>query len=188
MSYTLRDLPQEERPRERLKKYGVESLSLQELLALVIEKGRQGKNVLTLAQEILARFGNLQKIKEASISELQKIEGIGFATACKIKAALALGERALNTKENPEIKITTPKQVFELLKKELSKKKKEVFKIICLDTRSKVVAIETIFIGSLNASLAILGKFSTQQLKTLLPPLLLFTTIHLVIPLLLKMI
>ncbi len=154
MSYTLRDLPQEERPRERLKKYGVENLSLQELLAIVIEKGRRGKNVLTLAQELLARFGNLQKIKEASILELQKVEGIGFATACKIKAALALGERTLNTKEKPEIKITKPVQVFKLLKPELSKKKKEFFKIICLDTRSKVVAVETISVGSLNASLA----------------------------------
>ena len=154
MPYTLRDLPQDERPRERLKKYGVESLSLQELLALIIEKGRKGKNVLTLAQELLARFGNLQKLKEASISELQKVEGIGFATACKIKAALALGERALNTREKPEIKITTPRQVFDLLEQELSKKKKEFFKIICLDTRSKVVAIETISVGSLDTSLA----------------------------------
>ncbi len=154
MPYTLRDLPQDERPRERLKKYGVESLSLQELLALIIEKGRKGKNVLTLAQELLARFGNLQKLKEASISELQKVEGIGFATACKIKAALALGERALNTREKPEIKITTPRQVFDLLEPELSKKKKEFFKIICLDTRSKVVAIETISVGSLDTSLA----------------------------------
>jgi len=77
---TIHDLPEEERPRERLRKVGVDNLSLQELLALIIEKGKRGENALIIAQNLLAHFGNLENIKEASIEELQKVKGIGFAT------------------------------------------------------------------------------------------------------------
>lgn len=88
-SFTIQDLPQDERPRERLQKVGVDNLSLQELLA-----GGEGQNVLTIVQNILAHFGSPGKIKQASIEELQKVKGIGFANACKLKAAFKIGERA----------------------------------------------------------------------------------------------
>ena len=94
-SFTIHDLPQEERPRERLRKIGVDNISVQELLALIIERGKKGQNVLIVAQNLLAHFGSLAKIKEASLEELQKIKGIGFATACKLQATFKLGEKAL---------------------------------------------------------------------------------------------
>lgn len=83
-SFTIHDLPQNERPRERLKRVGIDNLSLQELLALVIERGKKGENVLSVAQNLLTHFASLEKIKGASIEELQKVKGIGFATACKL--------------------------------------------------------------------------------------------------------
>jgi len=152
--FTLHDLPQEDRPRERLKKVGVDNLSIQELLALVIEKGRKGKSVLSVSQNLLARFGNLAKMKEASVEELQKVDGIGFATACKLKAALKLGEKALNKHNKYDYKITTPKEVFELLKNDLGSKKKEHFKILSLNTRKKLIGIDDISIGILDSSIA----------------------------------
>jgi len=153
-SSTIHDLPQEERPRERLRKVGVNNLSLQELLALVIEKGKKGENVLSIAQNLLAFFGNLEKIKEASIEELQKVKGIGFATACKLKAAFKLGEKALAESERYGQKIETPKDVFDILKNDLGSKKKEHFKLLSLNSRNHLISIDDISIGTLTASLA----------------------------------
>ncbi len=152
--FTLHDLPQEDRPRERLKKVGVDNLSIQELLALVVEKGRKGKSVLSVSQNLLARFGNLAKMKEASIEELQEVDGIGFATACKLKAALKLGEKALNKHNRYDYEITTPKAVFDLLKNDLGNKKKEHFKILSLNTRKKLISIDDISVGILDSSIA----------------------------------
>lgn len=151
--YKLKDLPEEEKPRERLKKYGEEALSSNELIAILIQTGNKQESVLQLAQRIIAHFGNLEKLAEASLEELQKVKGVGFAKACKIKAAFELGKRALNKKSNLK-KISHPKDIFELLKNEVATKKKEYFKLICLNTRNQIIAIENISIGTLNSALA----------------------------------
>jgi len=151
--FTLHDLPKEERPRERLKKVGVDNLSLAELLALVIEKGKKGENVLNIAQNLISHFGNLENIKKASIEELCQVKGIGFATACKLKAAFKLGEKAQTTSPKYGQKIESPKDVFELLKNDLGDKKKEHFKILSLDSRNKLISIDDISIGTINANL-----------------------------------
>ena len=153
-SFTIHDLPYEERPRERLKKVGVDNLSIQELLAIIIERGTKGENVLTISQNLLAHFGNLNRIKSASIEELQKVKGIGFATACKLKSAFKLGEKALNNFEKYGQEIHSPKDVFNLLRNELGDKKKEHFKLLSLNTRSKLISIDDISVGTLNASLS----------------------------------
>ena len=153
-SFTLHDLPQEERPRERLKRVGVDNLSIQELLALVIEKGGKKGNVLTIAQNLLAKFGNLNEIKEASIEELKEVDGIGFATACKLKAALKLGEKALTKHKRYGHKITSPEDVFQLLKNEIGNKKKEHFRILSLTTRKQLINIDKVSTGSLDSSIA----------------------------------
>lgn len=151
--YKLKDLPAEEKPRERLKKYGEEALSTNELIAILIETGNKEESVLQLAQKIIAHFGGLDKLAEASLEEIQKVKGVGFAKACKIKAAFELGKRALNKKLNLK-KISHPKDVFYLLKNELGTKKKEYFKSICLNTRNQIIAIENISVGTINSTLA----------------------------------
>jgi len=151
--FVLKDLPQEERPRERLRKVGINNLSLQELLALVIEKGKKGESVLTVSQNLLAHFGNLVKIKEASIEELQKVRGVGFATACKLQAVFKLGEKALNQSKKYGEEIKTPEDVYNLLKGELGNKKKEYFKLLSLSPGGRLIGVDDISIGTLNASL-----------------------------------
>ena len=153
-AYTLHDLPQEERPRERLQKIGVDNLSIQELLALIIERGKKGKNVLSIAQSLLAYFGNVAKIKEASIEELQKVKGIGFATACKLKAAFKLGEKALNKHKKYGQKIETPEDVYNFFRNDLANKKKEHFILLSLTSLNRLINISNISIGTLNANLA----------------------------------
>lgn len=153
-AYTVRDLPQEDRPRERLQEVGVDNLSAQELLALVVEKGgKKGQTVFTTVQKLLAQFGSLNKIKEASLEELQRIEGIGIATACKLKAAFKLGEKAQNQHKRYGQKIESPEDVYNLLKNNLTAKKKEHFKLISLDSRNCLICIDNISVGTLTANL-----------------------------------
>ena len=92
-SFTVRDLPRQERPRERLQKFGPEALSAQELLALVIGRGIPKKSVMSIAQELLVRFGNVRAISQATIEELSQIRGIGLAKAAQLKACFEFGRR-----------------------------------------------------------------------------------------------
>lgn len=152
--YTLHDLPSSERPRERLRKVGAENLSLQELLALVIEKGKAGQNVLTVSQNLLSRFGNLSGIKQASLKELEEVKGIGFATACKLKAAFKIGERAGKEPRRWDQKLECPKHVFDFLKDKIGNKKQEHFVVLCLNSRNRLIDYAKISVGTINASLA----------------------------------
>ena len=83
-SFTVRDLPKPERPRERLQKLGPGALSAQELLALIIGRGIPKKSVMTIAQELISRFGNVKTIGEATLEELSQIRGIGLANTKKM--------------------------------------------------------------------------------------------------------
>src|SRR3990167_6387044 len=92
-SFTIHDLPQSERPRERLQKHGAEALSSQELLALILGRGIKGESVMVTAQRLLSAFGNVKNISEASIEELSAIKGIGIAKASQLKASFELARR-----------------------------------------------------------------------------------------------
>ena len=93
-SFTVRDLPLSERPRERLLKFGIDALSTQEVIALILGRGVKGESVMITAQKLLTKFGNVKNIANASIAELSQINGIGPAKAAQIKAAFELGKRS----------------------------------------------------------------------------------------------
>lgn len=152
-SFTIHDLPKSERPRERLQRYGAEALSAQELLALVIGRGVSKKSVMTIAQELLTRFGNIKAISEATIEELSQIKGIGFAKAAQIKACFELGKRQDLEPELKDFDIKDPQSVVKAIRAGIKDKAKEHFKLILLNTRNKIIGISTVSIGSLNASL-----------------------------------
>ena len=94
VAYTIHQMPETERPRERMLQHGAEAMSSAELIAIVLGSGTKGSSVLQIAQELLVRFGTLQKFAEASIEELQQVKGLGQAKAIQLKAALSLGLRA----------------------------------------------------------------------------------------------
>ena len=151
-SFTIHDLPQEERPRERLVKFGEQALSVQELLQVILGRGVAGESVAVTAQKLLSEFGSLQKLAEASIEELSLIKGIGLAKAGQIKAAFEIGRR-LST-QIPSYKskeLTDPKKVYQLIKSKLKDYHKEHFYIIVLNSRNWSVA--EVSIGSLDASI-----------------------------------
>jgi DNA repair protein RadC len=152
-SFTVRDLPKSERPRERLQKFGPEALSAQELLSLVIGRGIPKKSVISIAQELLAKFGNIKAISEATIEELSQIEGIGFAKAAQIKACFELGKRENLEPESIHFDIKNPESVVKAIRASIKDKAREHFKLILLNPRNKIIGISTISIGTLNASL-----------------------------------
>lgn len=152
-SFTVRDLPKSERPRERLQQFGPEALSLQELLALVISRGVSKKSVMTIAQDLLVKFGSIKAISEASLEELSQIKGIGFAKAVQIKACFELGKRKDSEHELKDFNIKDPQGVVKAIQSSIKDKAKEHFKLILLNTRNKIIGISTISIGSLSASI-----------------------------------
>lgn len=152
-SFTVHDLPKSERPRERLQKHGAEALSSQELLALIIGRGISKKSVMTIAQELLTRFGNIKAISEATLEELSQIKGIGLAKAAQIKACFELGKRQDLEPELKDFDIKDPQSVVKAIRSSIKDKAKEHFKLILLNARNKIIGISTVSIGSLNASI-----------------------------------
>ncbi|MFA5021355.1 MAG: DNA repair protein RadC [Patescibacteria group bacterium] len=151
-SFTINDLPNEERPRERLVKFGEQALSAQELLQLILGRGIAGESVVVTAQKLLSQFGSLQKLSEASIEELSSVKGIGLAKATQLKAVFEIGRR-ISTQTPPykSKELTDPKKVYQLIKSKLKDYHKEHFYIIPIDSRNWSIA--EVSVGSLNASI-----------------------------------
>ena len=151
-SFTIHDLPADERPRERLVKFGEQALSAQELLQLILGRGIAGESVAVTAQKLLSQFGSLQRLAEASIEELSLIKGIGLAKAAQIKAAFEIGRRLFTqTLPYKNKELTDPEKVYRLIKSKLKDYHKEHFYIIALNSRNHSIA--EVSVGSLNASI-----------------------------------
>jgi len=150
-SFTIHDLPKDERPRERLVKFGEQALSAQELLQLILGRGVAGESVAVTAQKLLAQFSSLQKLAEASIEELSSIRGIGLAKAAQIKAAFEISRRLSTQVPSYKSKeLNDPEKVYRLIKSKLRDYHKEHFYIIALNSRNYSIA--EVSVGSLNAS------------------------------------
>jgi DNA repair protein RadC len=164
-SFTIHDLPKEERPRERLVKFGEQALSAQELLQLILGRGIAGESVAVTAQKLLAQFGSLQKLSEASIEELSSVKGIGLAKAAQIKAAFEIGRR-LSTQTPPykSKELTDPEKVFKFMRSKIKDYKKERLYAIALNTRGWTV--NEISVGALDSSMAHPREAFSEAIKS----------------------
>lgn len=164
-SFTIHDLPQEERPRERLVKFGEQALSAQELLQLILGRGVAGESVAVMAQKLLAQFGSLQKLAEASIEELSSIKGIGLAKSAQIKAAVEMGRRlSTQTPAYKKKELLNPEKVAKLVRSKLKDYSKEHFYLIALDSRNW--SIHEVSLGTLNASIVHPREAFTEAIKS----------------------
>jgi len=145
----LHDLPKQDRPREKLIKYGPNKLSNHELLAIILGSGRKGKNVLELAKEVLRKI-NKEELLTTYVLTLKKQAGIGLVKACQLISCFELGKRFL--KEKKSTLIMKPEDIWREMK-EIRGNKKEYLVIFYLDVRNQVIRKEIISIGSLNSSL-----------------------------------
>lgn len=153
MSMMIRDVPKSERPRERMIKEGPKALSNQELIALILGSGTRSESVLQLAARVLKHFDGLRLLKEASIQELMEIRGIGEAKAVQILAAMELGKRIQQFTVEARYTIRSPEDVANLVMDEMRHLQQEHFVCLYLNTKNHVLHKQTIFIGSLNASI-----------------------------------
>lgn len=157
---TMKDLPCEERPRERLMALGPESLSNVEILALLIGSGTKTRSAMELALQLLNALGSfgvgngddngaLARLASASVEELQSVKGIGPARAALIKAAVELGRR-LNLKPSARPYIRSSADARRLLEESMRHLEKEHFLTILLDSKNRVLGVEVVSVGSLD--------------------------------------
>lgn len=152
MSINLNKLPISERPYEKLEMYGEKSLSNSELLAIIIKTGTKEETAVQLAQRILSlnkesERNNLRFLEEISISELRKIKGIGRVKAIQLKAVCELAKRISKPINLKNIIIKSPKDVADLFVEELKYEKREILKVLILNTKNVVQKIIDIAMG-----------------------------------------
>ncbi|HSX11835.1 MAG TPA: DNA repair protein RadC [Chlamydiales bacterium] len=143
----IKHLPAHERPRERLARHGSDALSTIELLAILLGSGTERRSVLELAGDLLAHFGSLAALSEASLEELKQVKGIGEAKAIQLKAVFGLLLRIETKKES--LLLDTPEAVFALIHSELAHQKTEVLMVVLRDVRKCCVHREIIAKGTL---------------------------------------
>lgn len=149
----IKDLPESERPRERLERDGAHSLSDAELIAILLRTGTRGFSALDLAKGLISETGGLEKILCMDFRELSRIKGIGKSKAASILAAVEFGRRGMRAKGREKVKIKGPEDVFFFLSPKLKGAKNEKFGIIILDTKNNVKAEKIISEGDLQASI-----------------------------------
>lgn len=149
----IREMPEDERPREKLAAHGASSLTDPELIAILLRTGVAGKNVLEVARHLLQEFGSLGGLSRCTVDELARIRGVGFAKAVQLVAAFGLGQRLAHETLSKQ-KIDSPELVNELVGAEMRRLHKESLRVILLDTRYHLLRVEEISIGSVNESIA----------------------------------
>ena len=150
MSYLIKELPISERPRERFKKYGVEALSNEELLSILLRTGTSNRSVKDLSIDILNTI-NMNELVNYDFNSLKNIKGVGEVKAITIISAIEFGKRALS-KGDLEKQIRTGDDVYYLVKDELENSLQEKFLVVYLDTKKYVISKKIIFIGTVNSS------------------------------------
>jgi len=161
----IRDLPQHDRPRERLRDVGADVLSDQELLAIVLRTGAAGENALAQAQRLLAEFGGLAGLRRASVPELCRSKHIGPAKAAQLKAALALGFRLAQSTPAAREKVSSADSIAAMWLHEMSAFDQEHVRVVLLDSRNQVIAKAEPYIGSPHAAHVRIGDLLADAVR-----------------------
>jgi DNA repair protein RadC len=149
----IRELPQDDRPREKLIARGASALTDAELIAILLRTGLPGANAVEVAAQLLSRYQSLNALSRCTVAEIAEIPGIGPAKALQLVAAFGLGQR-LARETLARVKIDTPELVYELLAPEMRALHKESLRVLLLDTRYQLLRIEEVSLGSVNESIA----------------------------------
>ncbi len=149
----IREMPQDQRPREKLLVHGVSALSDPELIAILLRTGLRGANAVEVGRQLLEKYKSLTGISRCSVKELRKIPGIGQTKALELVAAFGLGQRLAHETLSKQ-KLDSPELVSELVGQEMRQLRTESLRVILLDTRYRLLHIEEVSVGSLNESIA----------------------------------
>jgi len=156
-SYTIHDMPNEERPRERLEHQGAEALSTPEVIAILLRTGSKGENVLALATRLLIEFGGL--------GGLADVRGIGKAKAAQLKAGLEMGRRLQIAAPDERAQISSPADAANLLMVEMGYLEQEHLRLLLLDTKNRVLASPTVYKGNVNTSVIRIAEIFREAIR-----------------------
>jgi DNA repair protein RadC len=152
-NYTIKSIPVDDRPQEKLLKYGANNLSNSELIAVILRTGSKEDNVVKLAQRLLSQDGKgLRNIAEGTIETFKSFKGVSDVKAAQLMAVAELSKR-ISTLRIEKIKISSPSDAAVVMMEEMRYYKKEYFKIILLDTKNNIKKVSEISVGSLNSSI-----------------------------------
>ncbi|HHZ03131.1 MAG TPA: DNA repair protein RadC [Tissierellia bacterium] len=152
-NYTIKSIPKEDRPQEKLLKYGASTLSNSELIAIILRTGTKEENVIMLSQRILKEDEKgLRNIAEGTLEKFKSYKGINDVKAAKLMAVAELSKR-MSTLKIEKVKISSPGDAAAIMMEEMRYYQKEHFKIILLDTKNNIKKISEISVGSLNSSI-----------------------------------
>ena len=149
----VKDLPLDDRPREKLTLRGAQNLSDAELIAILLRTGKKGKSVISVAQQLITTNRNLSVLASKTLSDLMKVDGIGKDKATTLLAAFELSRRIESqSKWLNEKKVTSPQDVADIFIPLLRDEIKEKFLLVCLNSANKIITYEVVSVGSLNSS------------------------------------
>lgn len=153
MSLKIKDLQQEDKPRERLKSYGADRLTNRELLAIIINSGSKQFSSIDCANQVLKLVNQLRDLRHLTLPELLSVNGIGEKKALTILAVIELAKRMHSNTVLDKIEINEPQDVADYLMEKLRYLKQEHFVALLLNTKNQIIHEQSIFIGSLNMSI-----------------------------------
>ncbi len=149
----VKDIPQMERPRERLIEYGKENLSNEELLSIILKSGNGKKSVKEISLDLLNEFGGIENLKDATKEQLQKIKGIGLVQALTILSVIEIGKRIfVNASSKDKMILNTSSSIYQYMKYQLLDKKQEYFYCLYLNTKKELIERKLLFMGTVNRS------------------------------------
>lgn len=150
----IKDLPMEERPREKMISNGASFLSNAELLAILIGTGTRKKSSLDLANQVLSlETDGIRHLADCTPEEICEIPGMGIAKACQIISAIELGKRIATNPREKKISVNNPDSIANLFMEEMRYYKKEFFKVLLLNSKGEIISIEKTSIGDLNSTI-----------------------------------
>lgn len=150
----LKKLPEEEKPRERLIKYGKENISNNELIEIILKSGTRNNGIKDISHNILSSVNNISELKDIEINKLEQVEGMSKIKAIELVAAIELGRRVY-TEDKYEnlVKLTNPKSIIEYFHSEFKNIKQELFYVVYLDNQNNYISKKLLFKGTVNISL-----------------------------------
>lgn len=161
----IMDLPENERPQERLIRYGAEVLSNSELLAVILRTGTKKQNVINLSSFLLKEKGGLNGLINSTYEELKEIDGIGIVKAAEIMALAEISKRFRSFKSGEDYRISSPKDAADYVMDEMKYLQKEHLRVIMLNTKNMVICSKDVSMGSLNSSIVHPREIYTEAIK-----------------------
>jgi DNA repair protein RadC len=172
----LRELPPEERPRERLERHGPSGLATAELIAVIWGSGTAGRNALELAEIAVARHRGVAGLASASQEELGHLPGVGSSRAAQLAAAFELGRRLAADWPSGRIAVRAPRDLADWLVPQMGRLEREELRVVLLNTKNLVLGIETVYQGNVSTALVRVGELFREAVRRPRPPSSSFTT------------